>query len=106
MRFERKSPWIAVERKRVSDRSSVRWEESISLFVDNLLGSMSLDWLRSFSSSFGRVADIFVPASDRRGKGKCFDFVHFRERRAFMNGSYVGRRKITRSIAKSGWNLD
>lgn len=101
--------WVIVERKRTRDRKVARWRDLISVFVDNIPESTSAEQLRSVLSPFGRVVDSFIPASGRRGKGKCFGFVRFWERRASllamdsMNGSLLGGRRMVVNIAKYGW---
>lgn len=95
--------------RRHRERRVARWEDLISVFVDNLSESISVEKLRNVFSSFGRLADSFIPASGRRGKGKCFGFVRYWESKATshaldsMNGSFIGRRRIVVNIAKYGW---
>lgn len=104
-----KSNWISVERRKRGERRVARWEDLISVFVDNLQESTSIGTLRNVFSSFGRFGDSFIPVSGCRGKGKCFGFVRYWESTAAshavdsMNGSFIGGRRIVVNIAKYGW---
>lgn len=77
--------------------------------MDNLPKFTTVEWSRIVFSSFGRVADVFIPMSGRKGKGKCFDFVWFGDRRftikavGAMNGSRYYGRRLTMNIAKYVW---
>lgn len=75
-RFEEKEGyWTTVVTQRGGDTVVARWEDLIAIFVDNLPESFFAEKLRKVFSTFGRVADSFIPASSRRGNGKCFGFV-------------------------------
>ncbi|XXG62943.1 hypothetical protein AAC387_Pa05g1227 [Persea americana] len=67
--------WKIVERG--NSKRAVRWEDLVSVFMDNLLESMTTERLRSLFSSFGQVMDVFIPASSRRVRGRCFGFARF-----------------------------
>lgn len=88
----------------------VRWEDLITVFVDYLLESTTADQLRSAFSPFRMVVDSFILDYGRKGQGRCFGFVQFREREEAMcavkslDGSYLGGRRIAVNIAKYGWN--
>ena len=64
-----------------NSRRAVRWEDLVSVYVENLPESMTTKRLRSLFSSFGQVMDVFIPASIREGRGRCFGFVRFQDRR-------------------------
>lgn len=87
----------------------MRWEDLVSVFVDNMLESTSTKWLRVVFSWFGKVMDAFIPLSSKRGKGWCFGFVRFREYSLAlkavkaMNGCSLGGRRLTVKIASFRW---
>lgn len=95
-----------MERRRRREKRVARWEDLISVFVDNLPESISVEKLRNVFSSFGRVADSFIPTSSRRGKGKCFGFVRYWESIAAshavdsMNRSFISGIRIVVNIVK------
>lgn len=74
-KMETEGQWTTVVRRRGREPRSPRWEDLISIFMDSLPETVSMDRLRSVFSSFGRVANVFIPASGRRWKGRCFGFV-------------------------------
>lgn len=69
----------------------MRWDDLVSVFVDNMEFTLR-DWLKASFSSCGTVMDVFIPAS-RRGRVLCFGFVRFWDKRqavrflVVMNGS-------------------
>lgn len=70
--------------------------------------STQVDQLRFLFSSFGVVLDVLIPASSRRGRGRCFGFLTFKERSISfkavdaMDGYSLGGRRMTDNIAKYG----
>lgn len=57
----------------------IKWEDLISVFVDNLPEKTSATWLSWAFSCYGKVMDVFILTSSRRRDGKCFGLVRYRK---------------------------
>lgn len=75
------SEWQQVQRRMDVRSQFVKWEDSLFVFVENMAENTLVEWLRSSFSLFGKVVDGFVHQFGRKGQGRCFGFVRFRERR-------------------------
>lgn len=88
----------------------IKWEDLESVFVNNLPEVTFAEQLRIAFSSVGRVFDAFIPASGRRGRGFCFDFVCFADMgtalRAvkMLDGASFAGRVLEVNVAKFGWS--
>lgn len=71
--------WIRQQSKKRNNTAG--WAGVTTVFVNNLPEFALVYWLREMCSWFGKVVDAFIPESSRRGTGKCFGFVQFREER-------------------------
>lgn len=54
---------------------------SLRFLLKNMAENTLVEWLRSSFSLFGKVVDAFIHQFGRKGQGRCFGFVRFRERR-------------------------
>lgn len=77
-----RAKWITAVNRRERSNNRIKWEELISVFVSNMPEEVAVEWLWKSFSSFRKVADAFIPASSRRGKGFCFGFMRFEDRKA------------------------
>lgn len=105
-----RAKWIPAVNRRERSNNRIKWEELISVFVSNMPEEVAVEWLWKSFSSFRKVADAFIPASSRRGKGFCFGFMRFEDRKEadraiqMLNGSNCGGWKIVVKIASFGWS--
>ena len=94
-------------------RRNQRWEEfrrieetTFSVFVDNLPGSMTLDWLRQMFEFEGKISDIYMSRRRRRMSNAPFAFVRFYQKgeaeRAIKNlhGLVIRGHKLRANEAK------
>jgi hypothetical protein len=104
--------WTTVSSRFRRSNRRFRWENLVSVFVNNLPELTVPDQLRLAFSSVGRVFDVFIPASSRRGRGFCFGFVRFGSMEIavravnLMNGRSFAGRKLGVNVAKFGWLMD
>lgn len=102
--------WTTVGSRCRRSKRSFRWENLVSVFVSNLPELTVADQLRLAFSSVGRVFDVFIPASSRRGRGFCFGFVRFGSMETaaravnLMNGRSFAGRMLEVNVAKFGWS--
>lgn len=102
--------WTTVSSRFRRSSRRFRWENLVSVFVNNLPELTVPDQLRLAFSSVGRVFDVFIPASSRRGRGFCFGFVRFGNMEIavravnLMNGRSFAGRKLGVNVAKFGWS--
>lgn len=102
--------WTTVGSRCRRSKRSFRWENLVSVFVSNLPELTVADQLRLAFSSVGRVFDVFIPASSRRGRGFCFRFVRFGSMETavravnLMNGRSFAGRGLEVNVAKFGWS--
>lgn len=110
MKGEEKGGWVEVQGKRGRKYNVVRREDMITVFIATMPVYTRVELLRSAFSQFGRVMDVFIPASGRRSSGARFGFIkRFKEKRIAlkavdaMNGSSLCGRKLTVKLANFGW---
>lgn len=91
-------------------KKRIKWEDLISVFVNNPPEDIGVAWLWKSFSSFRKVVGAFIPASSRRGRSFCFVFVRFEDRRnavraiPALNGSFCGGWELVVKIASFGWS--
>lgn len=76
--------WKTVARRKIG-RLEIWWEDLTSIFADNLSESTTVEQLTRVFFRFGKLADVFIPISSRRGQGKCFGFLRFWEKKEAWN---------------------
>lgn len=102
--------WKTVGRLRGKGKKRVRWENLVTVFVNNLPEVTVAEQLKIAFSPMGKVFDAFIPASSGRGRGVFFGFVRFREMETAIkavdatNGKIFAGRKMEIKVAKFGWS--
>lgn len=66
--MEEDGEWTTYSSRRTLKKDKrVKWEDLITVFVDNMPVVTQAKWLMWAFSRFGKVVDAFIPASSRRG---------------------------------------
>lgn len=102
--------WQVVDKTRDRIRRKVKWENLVSIFVNNLLEVAIVDQLRLAFTFVGRVYDAFILASGKQGRGVCFSFVRFGGMETalkavnMMNGRTFAGRQLEVNMAILDWS--
>ncbi|KAK9286667.1 hypothetical protein L1049_015068 [Liquidambar formosana] len=93
-----------------SKSSKARWENMISVLMDNLPLGMDQVYLKNIFSWYGKVWDSFIPNKKRKGSNSKFGFIRFESieeaRTAIfrLNGVAFRHLKLIVKLANFGWD--
>ncbi|KAK9282768.1 hypothetical protein L1049_010989 [Liquidambar formosana] len=99
--------WLCLGDSSMANR--VRWENLVTIFVDNLPEEMDAIWLCDIFSWCGVMKNSFIPSKRRSGTNSRFGFIRYktiREARAAardLNGVFCLYSKLFIKLADFGW---